>query len=136
MEDVAGASRSRRAVAWLLPALWAGGLLLLSAQPARRLPSPFFWQADKLVHASLYFALGGLVGRALSLSAAGRWAVVAAAVALVGFGVFDEWTQEFSPGRSAGAPDALADAVGSLAGLFAASRYDWRRHGTPPQLRR
>lgn len=131
MEDVA--VRWRRFAIWLPPLVWAGGLLLLSAQPADSLPPASWWQIDKLVHALLYFALGALTGRATG------WRprrLALAAFALACFGVLDEWSQSFSPGRTPTAADAVADAIGSWAGLLAASRYYHRRHAAHPQLRR
>jgi hypothetical protein len=133
VEDVAA---GRRLSAWLPPVVWAAALLVLSAQPGDRLPAPGLWQIDKLVHACLYGLLGALTGRALARSGAAGWALAAAALGLVAFGVLDEWSQTFSPGRSSSAADAVADAIGSWGGLAAASRYYRRRHGTHPRLRR
>jgi VanZ family protein len=134
VEDVA----RRRLAAWLPPVAWAVALLVLSAQPSDRLPPPGFWGLDKLVHGGLYAVLGALTGRALrrGRSPVAGWALVAAAVGLVGFGAFDEWTQSFTPGRLSSAADVVADAVGGWAGLLAAARYDGRRHGTHPPLPR
>jgi VanZ family protein len=138
VEDVI--RRGRAWLAWLLPSVWACGLLILSAQPAERLPAVPVWQLDKLVHALLYAVLGALTGRALAVRAPGdkvaRVALALAAVGLAGFGLFDEWTQSFTPGRMSSAADAVADAIGAVAGLCAASRYDGRRHALHAQLRR
>jgi VanZ family protein len=138
VEDVRAARRSL--VAWLPPIAWACGLLLLSAQPADRLPASELWQVDKLVHALLYAALGALTGRALVVRARPRraagWTVAVAALGLACFGMLDEWSQSFTPGRMSSAADALADAVGGWAGLLAASRYYGRRDAATPQLRR
>ncbi len=120
--------------------MWACCLLILSAQPADRLPASTLWQVDKLVHALLYAALGALSGRALAVRAsprhAARWTLAVTAVGLACFGLLDEWTQSFTPGRMSSAADAVADAVGAWAGLLAASRYYGRRHAAHPQLRR
>jgi VanZ family protein len=115
--------------------------LILSAQPAERLPVAGFRGSDKLVHALLYAGLGALTGRALlggdrAPPGVPRPVILIAAAALVGFGILDEWTQSFTPGRTSSAADVLADAIGACTGLFVASRYHWRRHGTHPQLRR
>jgi len=138
VEDVGRRGRALRV--WLPPALWACGLLILSAQPAERLPASTLWQLDKLVHALMYAALGALSGRALAVRAspprAARWAVAITALGLAGFGLLDEWTQTFTPGRMSSAADAVADAVGAWAGLLAASRYYGRRDAAHPQLRR
>jgi VanZ family protein len=135
VEDVA--PRGRRVLDWLPPILWAAGLLILSAQPAERLPPPAFWQVDKLAHTLLYAMLGVLAGRALMVrSRPARWALVAAAIGLVAFGLLDEWSQSFTPGRMSSGADLVADALGGWIGLLAASRYYGRRHGIHPQLRR
>jgi VanZ family protein len=124
--------------AWLPPLAYACGLLILSAQPSDRLPSSELWQLDKLVHALLYAGLGALTGRAL----VGRTqrvpvgALVVVALGLAGFGLLDEWTQRFTPGRMSSAADWVADSLGACAGLWAASRYYSRRHAAHPQLRR
>jgi VanZ family protein len=137
VEDVA---RRRPRWAWLPPIAWACGLLLLSAQPADRLPASTLWHVDKLVHGLLYAALGALAGRALAVRAlprrAARWTLAVAAVGLACFGLVDEWSQSFTPGRMSSAADAVADAVGAWAGLLAASRYDGRRDAATAQLRR
>ena len=139
MEDV-DPGRRPALIAWLPPLLWACGLLLLSAQPADRLPSSALWNIDKLVHALLYAALGALSGRALAVRSsprrAARLAVAATAVGLAVFGLVDEWSQSFTPGRMSSAADAVADAIGACAGLLAASRYYGRRDAAHPQLRR
>jgi len=135
VEDVG----SRWWLLWLPPVSWAAGLLLLSSLPGDRLPSPGWWQIDKLAPALLYAMLGGLTGRAATArGAAGpgrRCVLVAAALGLAGFGVLDEWSQSLTPGRMPSAADAVADAIGAWTGLFAASRY-YRRHAAHPQLRR
>jgi VanZ family protein len=51
------------------------------------------------------------VGRAV---AAGAW------LAVVAFGISDEWHQSFVPGRSADVLDVLADAAGGALGVAAA----------------
>lgn len=125
-------------LAWLPPVAWAGIILFLSAQPARRLPDVGFRFSDKLVHAAVYAVLGALVARALARTRRPLTAVAAAvAVAVVaGFGLFDEWTQSFSPGRSPDLIDAVADAVGATAGFLLAMRYHRGRHAPHPPVRR
>lgn len=79
---------------------------------------------DKLVHFGLYAVLGALLARALR--EAGRLHGRALALALAGaalFAAFDEWHQQFIPGRSADVRDWYADVVGaSLVLLLVASR--------------
>ncbi len=97
-------------------------LFTLSSFPIRqpaRLP-----QLDKVEHVCAYFLLalsyfnagsvgGRRIGRAV---AAGSW------LAVVAFGISDEWHQSFVPGRSAEMLDVLADAVGGALGIAAALR--------------
>ena len=77
---------------------------------------------DKVEHVTAYFLLalsyfnagsagGRRVGRAV---AAGAW------LAVVAFGISDEWHQSFVPGRSADVLDVLADAAGGALGVAAA----------------
>ena len=54
--------------------------------------------------------------------------LVVAAIAAIGvFGLVDEWSQSFSPGRRPDLADALADVVGATAGFLLAMRYTRRR---------
>jgi VanZ family protein len=117
-------------VAWLPVVLWAALILWFSAQPADDLPDVGFQVPDKLVHASIYAVLGALVARALRRR--GAVVALAAIAAIAAFGLFDEWTQHFSPGRQPDLADALADTLGAAAGYLAAMRYyrrPWRSSG-------
>jgi VanZ family protein len=84
---------------------------------------------DKLVHLSCYAVLGLLVGRARGggcrRRARGGGGVAAWALGLALFGLFDEWHQDFIPGRFSDRNDWIADVVGATLGLVAAS--------TPPR---
>jgi hypothetical protein len=133
----AGGAR-RRLLDWLPPIVWGATLLFLSSQPASRLPPPAFLHVDKLAHAMLYAVLGALTGRALTVRSArpAGWTLAAGALGVVAFGLLDEWSQTFTPGRMSSGADLVADAIGGWIGLFAASRYYRRRHGIHPQLRR
>jgi hypothetical protein len=130
VEDVARrrrASSSRRLLHWLPLALWAGGILLLSAQPADELPASWFPFEDKLVHAAVYAVLGALAARAAARAGVGRGAAVLALVGACAFGLLDEWTQRFSPGRTPSLGDWAADGIGALAGFLLLVRYHRRR---------
>ena len=79
---------------------------------------------DELVHIALYGVLGVLVGRALaattSLGGAARVALTCALAAA--YGITDELHQLFTPRRSCGWHDFVADAIGGfLGGLLAAT---------------
>lgn len=108
---------------WLAVWGWAVAILVGTSIPGRQLPSSFP-HADKLVHLALYGTLGLLVGRALALRGALGRGLVAALVALAAvalFAAFDEWHQDFIPGRSSDRIDWLADVVGATAGLLVAT---------------
>ncbi|MFI5400916.1 MAG: VanZ family protein [SAR324 cluster bacterium] len=102
-------------------ALTASGILfVLSSAPIRQ---PVGWPAlDKVEHVTAYTLLGLAyynVG-----SAGGRragWTVaIATWLAVVAYGISDEFHQAFVPGRSAEVADVLADAVGGMLGVAAA----------------
>ncbi len=122
MEDVA-----RRVWTWLPLLLYAGGITLLSSQPASDLPAPTFLGEDKLVHMAIYSLLGALAARAALRAGMGRGAFLLV-LACVAYGLFDEWYQQFTPGRSSDLLDALADAIGAGAGFALVLRYHRARH--------
>lgn len=126
MEDVAR-RRLRLLLAWLPVALWAGLILWFSAQPADDLPDVGFAVPDKLVHGAIYAVLGALVARALRRP--GVAALLCAVAVIAGFGLFDEWTQSFSPGRQPDLADALADTLGAATGYLGYYLRPWRSSG-------
>ena len=111
---------------------WAGLILFLSSRPVDDLPDVGFSMSDKLAHAAVYGVLGALVARALCRPGVGVAVVAVACVAA--FGLFDEWSQSFSPGREPDLADAVADTIGAAAGYAAVLRYyrgRWRRSSGP-----
>ena len=124
MEDV---RPLRLAWTWLPLVAYAGLIVYLSSQPVYEFPPPPFWQADKVVHAALYALLGALGGRAAARAVPGRRAFLVLA-ACFAFALFDEWYQQFTPGRTPDLADALADAVGASAGFLLVLRYHPGRH--------
>lgn len=122
MEDVA-----RRLWTWLPLVLYAGGITWLSSQPASELPPPMFVGEDKLVHMAIYSLLGALAARAGLRAGMGRRALFLY-LACVAYGLFDEWYQQFTPGRSSDLLDVVADAVGAGAGFTLVLRYHRARH--------
>jgi len=116
--------------------LWAVVIFVLSSVPGASYPRARLPGADKIAHFFLYGTMGALCARALLLrrTAAAtpvplrtRLLVLAGAVALATFyGVSDELHQLLVPGRSADWRDALADALGALAGGAVALRV-WSR---------
>jgi VanZ family protein len=82
----------------------------------------YFW--DKLLHTLGYAGLGVLALRAFHGGFEPlRWkATLYAAIAVIVWGISDEYHQSFVPGRTASALDVCADAVGfALAALLVAS---------------
>jgi VanZ family protein len=122
MEDVRPAgpgplSGRRRIALWIPSSVWAGLILLLSAQPASRLPPSGIAGADKLVHAAIYAILGALMARAALGAGVRRGAaLILAAGSAAAFGLFDEWTQQFAAGRFPDVADAAADTIGAALG--------------------
>jgi len=106
---------------FLLAALsWAGLIFYLSSQPSIETPSLFPGQ-DKLFHLMAFGILGLLTMGALQASHGGYptrqvWRV---ALAVMLYGILDEFHQYFVPGRSADVYDVLADAIGGLLGVWA-----------------
>ena len=107
--------------AFLLATLsWAGLIFYLSSQPSIDAPALFPGQ-DKLFHLIVFGILGFLVMGALQASHEGyptrqAWLV---ALAVMLYGILDEFHQYFVPGRSADVYDVLADAIGGLLGAWA-----------------
>ncbi len=115
-----------RAQAWTFAALavaWAALLFWESSQPN---PFPFVPAAilshDKLLHGGAYAIFGALVFGTIARTRlrTSHGIVVAALVASL-YGVTDEWHQRHVPNREADPADAVADALGALAGAALAA---------------
>lgn len=126
MEDVAK-GRLGALATWLPLLACAAAITWLSSQPADDLPRASFAGEDKLVHMAIYGLLGALGGRAAGRARLGRAALLVLA-ACIAYGLFDEWYQQFTPGRSSDLLDFAADAVGASAGFAAMLRYHRGRH--------
>ena len=106
---------------FLLAALsWASLIFYLSSQPSIETPA-LFPEQDKLFHLIAFGILGFLTMGALQASHEGyptrqAWLV---ALAVMLYGILDEFHQYFVPGRSADVYDVLADAIGGLLGGWA-----------------
>lgn len=118
---------------------WAGVLFWLSDQPASAFQGSEAFRAsdidvpgrDYLVHAGLYFVLGGLLWlwARLGMGLSEMLAVPVAVGFAVLYGISDEWHQSFVPGRSPDVWDVVADGAGALlasACLWTVSVY-WRK---------
>lgn len=119
MDGAGGGRQGRhgRGLARLATLAYAGVIALQSsfALPAVAARPPL--HLDKLIHGVEFAVLGWLACKALA-GRRGAWLLAALAAAL--FGLTDEWHQSFVPGRDASVGDAIADAVGSVIGAWAA----------------
>lgn len=86
----------------------------VSLQPT--VPVPAVVGLDKVLHASAYGVLGILIRRAHGTDASATALATGAMLGIVA-GIVDEWIQSGTPGRTATATDALADAVGVILGM-------------------
>ncbi len=112
-------SRSVRAALLLAAVAWAILIFYLSSQASIDAPMLFPGQ-DKLFHLVVFGILGFLLMGTLPASPDGYrlrqlWWV---ALAVMLYGVSDEFHQYFVPGRSVDVYDVLADAVGGLLGAW------------------
>ncbi|MDX1442696.1 MAG: VanZ family protein [Gammaproteobacteria bacterium] len=106
-----------------------GGLLVLlvavlSLSPGGDSPLPFA-HADKLVHVSMYLALGAWLACLVRKS-------IALLLALAAYGIGLEFGQEFVPGRGLDILDMLANVTGAALGIVATrfiwNPYQWLQH--------
>lgn len=105
---------------WIPLYLYAGLIFYLSSIP-RPLPSihiPFF---DKIMHAGEYSVFGYLAARALKNSPKKaffkNFRILAVLFSML-YGISDEFHQMFVSERSVSVFDAIADAVGGIAGTM------------------
>ena len=106
---------------WLLPALWAAFILVMTSIPGALLPRVGAPGLDKLVHFACYGVLGWSMFRALALRGGPLRGALFVAGAIAIFAALDEWHQQFIPGRSADAADWVADVSGASLGLAVAA---------------
>lgn len=109
--------------AWLLAALWAVAVLVLTLMPGRDVPA-WPWaekvQLDKFVHAFLFGMQSLLLG--MALAGMGKWGsrtgpLAVAAVVAIAYGALIELLQEgMGAGRHGDFLDLLADAAGAVIG--------------------
>ena len=86
--------------------------------------------SDKLLHACAYGVLAGCW--CVALGGRRRFAAIAAAVCT---GMLDEWLQRSLPGRQADVADLVADALGAVAGAWAARPVALRLQQVPAWTR-
>lgn len=105
---------------WLWPLAVAALIFIASSRP--HIPGPAVPSIDKMAH----FAVFGLLATAIVRLGTGWRAVLMAVVLASGYGVFDEWHQSFTPGRTVEVGDWVADTMGAI---VAATLYGaWPRY--------
>jgi VanZ family protein len=108
-------TKSRRN--WLVVVGW-----VLVIEALTSWPSPPSFGAphgfDKVVHFTMYAALGFLAMRAVRRQGASFWwrPFLAVACCISIWGALDEWHQQFIPSRSMELGDWIADSIGGIAG--------------------
>lgn len=104
----------------LLCCLWVVAILFLSLMPARNVPEVGVWNADKLVHAGMYFALAMLMLKSQWLSISSQKYLLVVALVCIGFGSSIEWLQEHcTADRHFDDLDIVANTLGVVLFLFA-----------------
>ena len=93
-----------------------GIIIIASSIPGNAYPKVDILNADKIVHTIEYGILGFLLIKAFPCD----WGIHLIGLIFLGclFGVFDEWYQQFTPGRFSSMWDALADSLGIFIGVF------------------
>jgi len=112
---------------YLPAAAYMAFIFVISVRPVPE-GLPDVWQIDKLYHFAAYALMGCLWARALDEK--GRvinGVIVSAALISAVFGAFIEVCQAFTPMREASVLDALANALGGLAGAFVCARVRFKR---------
>ena len=103
----------------LLCCLWVVAILFLSLMPARNVPEVGVWNADKLVHTGMYFALTLLMLKSQWLSIASLKYLLVVALVCIGFGASIEWLQEHcTTDRHFDDLDIVANTLGVVLFLF------------------
>ncbi len=86
---------------------------------------------DKVAHFSMYAVLAGLVTVAVRGRGAMVRSLILVAASIAVFGAVDEWHQKFIPGRSTEFADWVADSLGGITGVVAASFLNRRKREAP-----
>jgi VanZ family protein len=87
---------------------------------------------DKVAHFGMYAVLASLVTIAVRGQSALVRTVVLTIAAIAVFAAVDEWHQKFIPGRSTELADWVADSLGGITGVIAASLLNRRKKEAPP----
>ncbi len=105
-------------------------IFYLSSLPPEQIPHFEFPYLDKIEHFSIYFILGFVVFRALTLKVRShiapqdyKRALIISAIVGAVWGASDEWHQSFVPGRDIEFWDFVADTLGGFSGAFVGIYY-------------
>jgi VanZ family protein len=96
-------------------------IFTLSSIPGHHLPKVGIPHIDKLVHISEYLILGLLLTRALSGSSQKinlAKIIISAIIIASLYAIFDEWHQQYIPGRACDIFDFLSDFIGANIGIL------------------
>lgn len=105
---------------WLWPVMLAVTIFVASSRS--RVAGPDVAHSDKVAHALVFGLLGTLVARTQPRH---RWWI--GVLAASGYGVFDEWWQSLTPGRSVDVSDWIADTAGGALAVVLYHRWTWYR---------
>jgi VanZ family protein len=114
---------------WIPPITWAGVILAVSSVPNPELPAIAPHYSDELLHAAAYAVLAWLSARAAHASRRTSLRTAAIPIVVATFGAFDEWHQQFVPGRRPDVRDWIADGAGALLGTALAAGSLRRERG-------
>ena len=107
---------------FLPPTLWAVFILIISLIPAREIPSVGLFQADKLVHAAVYFLLAWLLFSSIKKSGAviKTPLILLLTTSVISYGFLIEVAQEtLTADRHFDIWDAVANSIGALLFIIA-----------------
>lgn len=105
---------------WLAVGVWAALILVSTSIPGKALPQ-MRPGSDKIAHLLSYGVLGGLLANAWRREHSQRGTLLVFLMsvgAAAGYGIFDEWHQEFF-GREPALSDWWADVAGAAGGAAA-----------------
>jgi VanZ family protein len=124
------------AACWLAFFAWAAAIHVLSSLSGADVAKLPFDIWDKFAHFAAFAVGAALLALALRLSVMWPWKGIAPlAIAVISaYGAFDEWHQQFTPGRRGLDPgDWTADTLGAAAGTLATT-FLYARYSRTPRL--
>lgn len=129
-----------KAAHWVLVILWVAAVSVISSIPGQDVPKVGVPHLDKVVHFVMFLPGGLLLSLALIRGGfrPGRRLFWIAVAAVAAFGVIDEVSQLWTPGRYGGSiGDMLANALGGFAGCALAFKiHEKFRHRKSAGARR